>query len=387
MIMTAMIFLGMAAMDIYVPALPQMVSYFTTTPKIINLTLACYTFGIAIGVLFVGELSNRFGRRKLLLYAITTFALTSFIIATLHSIIIVIACRIVQALCNAVFIVVSRLVLKDCLDHREQLSANGLLLTSLVISPAIAPIIGACLLEHYGWQSTFFLLSGLSFVLSLLTYKVVPETHNNILTSFQPITYYINIYRNFLTNRIYLYIVLISSCTTSAYFSFLGISSYLFILHWGFTPESYSLLFLMVAAAYLTGNISMQILNRLGFSIDKIITYGLIATAGGSMVMAVSPLFSTYITIILVISGTFLMRMATALVNPATQIKLLDKFSDNKAQAIGLNFCISFCFNSLAISSVTLFVTKPLLGLILVSDILILLAIICYFITRASSSK
>jgi inner membrane protein involved in colicin E2 resistance len=81
------------------------------------------------------------------------------------------------------------------------------------------------------------------------------------------------------------------------------------------------------------------------------------------------------------------MRMATALVNPATQIKLLDKFSDNKAQAIGLNFCISFCFNSLAISSVTLFVTKPLLGLILVSDILILLAIICYFITRASSSK
>ncbi len=236
-------FLGMAAIDNYIPALPQMVADFATTPKIINLTLSCYTFGIAIGVLFVGELSNRFGRRKPLLISIISFAFTSFIIATVHSILIVILCRIIQSICAATIIVVSRLVLKDCLEPHEQLKANGLLLMALVISPAIAPIIGAYLTHHYGWQSTFILLCGFSLILSWLTYKFIPETNYNLQKSFRRLAYYINIYRQLLGNPTYLCIVLISACTIAAYFSFIGISSYLFIINWGFTPEKYSLLF------------------------------------------------------------------------------------------------------------------------------------------------
>lgn len=373
-------FLGMAAIDIYIPALPQMVTDFATTPNIINLTISCYTFGIAIGVLFVGELSNRFGRQKPLLISIISFALTSFIIATVHSILVVILCRIIQSICAATIVVVSRLVLKDCLNPHEQLKANGMLLMGLVVSPAIAPIIGAYLTHHYRWQSTFILLGILSFVLSGLTYKFVPETNYNLQKSFQRLAYYINIYRQLLGNPTYLCIVLISACTIAAYFSFLGISSYLFILNWGFSPEKYSLLFLFAAGTYLAGNFSMQMLNHFGFSIDRIIAYGLIATVIGLVIMAISPLFSMHTTIILVIIGTFLMRMATALINPATQIKIINQFSDIGAQAIGLSFCIGFSFNSLAISGVTFFVNAPLMGLIFISSGLIFIAVMCFIL-------
>jgi len=378
--MSAMMFLGMAAIDIYIPALPQMVTDFATTPNIINLTISCYTFGIAIGVLFVGELSNRFGRQKPLLISIISFALTSFIIATVHSILVVILCRIIQSICAATIVVVSRLVLKDCLNPHEQLKANGMLLMGLVVSPAIAPIIGAYLTHHYRWQSTFILLGILSFVLSGLTYKFVPETNYNLQKSFQRLAYYINIYRQLLGNPTYLCIVLISACTIAAYFSFLGISSYLFILNWGFSPEKYSLLFLFAAGTYLAGNFSMQMLNHFGFSIDRIIAYGLIATVIGLVIMAISPLFSMHTTIILVIIGTFLMRMATALINPATQIKIINQFSDIGAQAIGLSFCIGFSFNSLAISGVTFFVNAPLMGLIFISSGLIFIAVMCFIL-------
>lgn len=380
-------FLGMAAIDIYIPALPQMVADFATSPNIINLTLSCYTFGIAIGVLFVGEISNRFGRRKPLLISIISFAFTSFMIATVHSILVVIICRIIQSICAATIIVVSRLVLKDCLSPHEQLKANGLLLMALVISPAIAPIIGAYLTHHYGWQSTFILLCGFSFILSGLSFKFIPETNYNLQKSFRRLAYYINIYRHLLGNQTYLYIVLISACTISAYFSFIGISSYLFILNWGFSPEKYSLLFLFAASAYLVGNFSMQILNHFGFSIDRIIAYGLIATVSGLVIIAISPLFSLHTTIILVIIGTFLMRMATALINPATQIKIINQFSDIGAQAIGLSFCIGFSLNSLAISGVTFFIHTPLIGLILVSSILILVAVTCFILQYFTLSR
>ncbi len=371
-------FLAMAAIDIYIPALPQMVNDFASSPRIINLTISCYTFGIAVGVLFVGELSNRFGRRKLLLSSIISFTFTSFIVATVHSILVVILCRIIQSIGAATIIVVSRLVLKDCLNPNEQLKANGLLLMGLVISPAIAPIIGGYLSSHFHWQSTFILLGGISTVLSWLSYKFIPETNYNLQKSFRRLTYYIKIYGGLLSNVTYLSIVLITACSVAAYFSFLSISSYLFILNWRFTPQQYSLLFLVAATAYLAGNFSMQILNRSGISIDKIIAIGIISTVVGLLIMAISPLFRVHTTIILVIIGMFLMRMATALINPATQIKIINQFSDISAQAIGLSFCIGFSLNSLAISSVTLFVHTPLIGLILVSGIFIIITALSF---------
>ena len=159
--MTAMIFLGMAAMDIYIPSLPQMMHEFATTPSIINLTLSCYTGGVAIGVLFVGELSNRYGRRKLLLNANIAFMVSSVMIACIHYLPIIIMCRIIQSFCAATGIIVTRLAIKDCMDPQEQLKASGIILMGLIISPAIAPIIGAYIAKHFSWQISSYFGSGL----------------------------------------------------------------------------------------------------------------------------------------------------------------------------------------------------------------------------------
>lgn len=386
-VMASMVFLGMAATDIYIPSLPQMTKDFLTTANIINLTLSFYTAGIAIGVLFVGELSNRYGRRQLLILSSIGFFITSLIIAAIHFIWLVILCRIIQSFCAAITIIVSRLVLKDCLSQEEQLKANGILLIGLVVSPAIAPIVGAYLSANFGWQSTFIVLSMASAILAYMTFKFIPETNTNLLKQFNHPLYYIRIYLSLLQSKRFISTTLLSGATNGAYFSFIGISSYLFILHWGFTPEHYSLLFLLIALAYLIGNFIMQLLNRRGMQLEQIIQYGMYVTTSGGIIMLISPILPLKITIISVVTGTLLMRLATALINPAVQIKIMNSFSHCSSQAIGLSFCISFGINSIAISSVSIFQNRPLLGLIIVSGTFITISSLSHRYNRQFNSK
>ena len=77
----ALTLLGVSSTDIYISSLPEMVVFFQTTPNLVNLTLSVYTLSMGIAVLFTGVLSNRFGRRKILITGIMIFIVSSFAIA------------------------------------------------------------------------------------------------------------------------------------------------------------------------------------------------------------------------------------------------------------------------------------------------------------------
>ncbi|MBX9867461.1 MAG: MFS transporter, partial [Burkholderiales bacterium] len=128
LLMTMMFFVGVSATDIYIASLPRMVLDFHSSPSVINLTLSSYSLGVAFAVLFVGEISSRYGRRRCLLLGVFCFSVAAFLIALLPSIELIILLRVVQAFGCAVIIIVPRLVLKDCMDEREQITANGILL-------------------------------------------------------------------------------------------------------------------------------------------------------------------------------------------------------------------------------------------------------------------
>jgi DHA1 family bicyclomycin/chloramphenicol resistance-like MFS transporter len=98
---------------------------------------------------------------------------------------LIILLRVVQAFGCAVIIIVPRLVLKDCMDEREQITANGILLMGLIISPAIAPVIGAYLAKFWGWRSCFALSGVFGIILVVWGYFVLPETNRNQLLHFQ----------------------------------------------------------------------------------------------------------------------------------------------------------------------------------------------------------
>lgn len=176
-LLTSLIILALSATDIYVSSLPGMVNYFHSSPKIINLTLGFFMIGLAIGTLFAGILSDRYGRRKSLLIATTAFVLLTLCIGCSSSIVIVIILRLLQGLCSSVFLIVARQIIKDIFPIDEQISATATMATGIILSPALAPVAGAYLSSCLDWRACFFASAALSFFVLIWLYFSLPETN------------------------------------------------------------------------------------------------------------------------------------------------------------------------------------------------------------------
>lgn len=377
--MTALMLLTASSTDIYVPSLPQMVKDFDTIPAIVNLTLSSYNLGIAFGVLFAGELSNRYGRRNTILYGVACFTVASFLIAVMPSIHAIILLRLIQSLGTAVVVIVPRLILKDSMDAREQIRGNGILLMGLMISPALAPVLGAYIAEYFGWRSCFTFSGVFGVLLWIYCWKTTPETNLTQLTNFAGLGNYLQTYFNILRNTNFLALTAVYAGGVGAYYAFLGISSYLYIDHWGFSPTAYSYLFIGLSLAYFSGNILMQRLNRIKLHTVKIIGFGVYSTAIGALIVVISAFLPWKILVIVLVTlGVLFMRAANAIINPTTQVKLMLIFNEQSAAALGLNMCISFTTGALAIWMVTLHPERPFMGMVVISALFVMLCLVVY---------
>lgn len=358
--------LGVSSTDIYISSLPQMTLDFNVSPNLINLTISLYTLTMAVSVLFAGILSNRFGRRRILLLGIASFTIASFLISISTSIYLVILFRIIQALGCACLSIVPRLVLKDTMSAKEQVHATGILVMGIVLSPAIAPSIGALLAQYWGWESCF-VISGIGgIILSVAGYFIVQETNTTPVLRLNKFTSYLGDYFNLLKDSICLYFTILNSFTFALYFVFIGISSYLFIDTYHMSPLVYSYLFIIIALGYFAGNSAMMILNRHHYSQIKIINIGIFSSIIG-LIILLTCLFSAHnklVTIISVTAGVIIMRAASALIIAPAQVKILEHFKERGALALGLSTAAQFACASLAVSLVALFHYSPLYSLL-----------------------
>ena len=214
-------------------------------------------------------------------------------------------------------------------------------------------------------------------------YFILPETNHNRLVRFHPLGYYLQTYIKLLTNRMFLALTGIYASGVAVYFTFIGISSYLYIQHWHMSPQHYSMLYLWLSCAYLSGNQIMQYLNGKNIAADKIIRIGVYSTVFGALIVSSAWFLKLpNLALIIVTAGVFFMRAANALINPPTQIRIMSHFNQDSAQALGLNMCLGFTLSSGAISLVTMFAHQPLLGMVLVSGFFAFLAGILYHFNR-----
>ena len=358
--------LAVSSTDIYISSLPQMTIDFNTSPNLINLTISIYTLTMAVTVLFAGILSNRFGRRKIILVGIISFTIASFLISAANSIYVVILLRVVQAFGCACLAIVTRLVLKDTMSAKEQVHATGILVMGIVLSPAIAPSVGAFLAQHWGWKSCFDLSGIGGIILSIAGYFIVQETNATPVKQLNSFRSYILDYGKLLSDKICVYFTILNSFTFAIYFVFIGISSYLFIDHYQMSPLVYSYLFIIIALGYFAGNSLMMLLNRRHYSQLAIIDLGIYASIVGLIVLLTSLLITTNKigAIIAITMGVIIMRAASALIIAPAQVRILEHFKERGALALGLSTAVQFGCASLAVSLVAIFHQTALLSLV-----------------------
>lgn len=153
------------AMDIYLPVVPAMPGILNTTPEMIQLTLSLYMVMLGVGQVIFGPLSDRIGRRPVLLAGAMFFIVASFGAASSSTVATFVAFRIVQAIGASAMLVATFATVRDVYAKRpEGVVVYGLLSSMLAFVPALGPIAGALIGEFFGWRAIFITLAALALL-------------------------------------------------------------------------------------------------------------------------------------------------------------------------------------------------------------------------------
>lgn len=169
--------LGSMPLHLFLPALPATAQELATSPSIIQLTITLYIAGLAIGQPVYGPLSDRYGRRPMLMAGLVLFVVASIVAAFTTSAAALIAARVFQALGACGGLVLGRSMVRDGTTTERAAGTMATLGMALTIAPAIGPTIGAYLSDWLGWRAVFIALALVGIAMLIITLLTVPETH------------------------------------------------------------------------------------------------------------------------------------------------------------------------------------------------------------------
>ncbi|MGF1702151.1 multidrug effflux MFS transporter [Photobacterium makurazakiensis] len=254
--------------DLYLPALPQMVNVFNTDQAMVNLTLSSYFVTYAVGLLFWGPLSEKFGRKPILLVGLGGYMLASIFCALAGNIEHLIAARVLQAFAGSAVTVVATAIVKDLYDGREREKIMATIMSLVIIAPMVAPVLGAFLLQVASWRMMFVALAIFGAFASVLAlcYKETLETKydGSILRSWGRLGVV-------LKNPKFVALLTIFSITPMAMMAFLAAGSYIYINGFGLTEQQFSYAFAFNALCASFGPTIYMRLSRY-IPVQKIIT-------------------------------------------------------------------------------------------------------------------
>ena len=169
--------LGSLATNIILPAFPQIGAELNVSPRDLALTLSSFFIAFAFGQILVGPLSDRFGRKWLVVGGLATFMIGCLVCALAGDISVLILGRIIQALGACAASVLSRAIARDLFDGEALARALALTMIAMAASPGFSPLIGSALGGLFGWQTIFLGVAAFAAVLAGCYWKMLGETH------------------------------------------------------------------------------------------------------------------------------------------------------------------------------------------------------------------
>ena len=255
---------GPLAIDFYLPSFPALARAFSTDVEHVQLSLAVYFAGLAIGQLAYGPLADRFGRRTPLLIGITLFSLASLACALAPSLEWLIAARFVQALGGCAGMVVSRAVVRDLCDPINSAKVFSQLMLVMGLAPILAPLAGGLLLSTLGWPSIFICLMLFSFICLLAVARWLPDTLAKDAPP-APLSGALGEYKRLLGNLPFLGYALTGGCAIAGMFAYISGSPFVFIELYGIPAEYYGWLFGSNALGFiLMAQVNARLVARSG---------------------------------------------------------------------------------------------------------------------------
>ena len=260
--------MGPLAIDMYLPTMPAIALSLGTDMAAVQRTLSSYFVGLAIGQLIYGTLSDRFGRKKPMLFGLGVFALASVGCAMATSVHALMLLRFLQALGGCAEMVISRAIVRDRFDGREGTRVFASLMLVMGAAPIVAPLMGGFFVAHGGWRTSFWLLAVIACVcFFFVCFNLRESLPRSKRLSHGPLEI-ARVFTSLLGHRHFMAHTLAGSLMLTGLFAYVGSSSFVFIELFHVSPQWFWTLFGANAAGLITcsqinGRLSQRIAPHL----------------------------------------------------------------------------------------------------------------------------
>lgn len=242
LILGAVTALGPLSIDMYLPSLPAIGRELGADTASVQLTATAYFVGLAFGQVMYGPISDRFGRKKPLLFGLALYTIASIGCALAPSIEALIALRALQALGGCAGMVITRAIVRDRFAVDETAKVLSTLVLVMGVAPILAPTLGGKIELWFGWHAIFALLVGFGLLCMLAIHFGIDE----VMRQRSPPLSVNSVAKDYLrivSHRRFMGYALAGGCAQAGMFAYITASPFVFIDYFGLAPDRYGQLF------------------------------------------------------------------------------------------------------------------------------------------------
>jgi DHA1 family bicyclomycin/chloramphenicol resistance-like MFS transporter len=283
-LLAALSAIGPLTTDMYLPSLPDIARQLHASTAQVQFTISAYLIGFAVGQIFYGPVSDRHGRKPVLMAAMALYCVASLACALSTSIEMLIIARTFQALGGSGGIVLARAIVRDIYAGARAGRELSLIGSVMALAPVLAPIAGGLLQTGFGWRAVFFALVAAGLVGAGIVWLLLPETLNTRAAEPVSIASMGRSYRIVVRNPAYLAYLGITSASYAGLFAWISGAAFVLQNLYGLTPFDFGAAFALGSIGYMTGSaLAARIVVR--FGLDGVLGVGGCACAVGGLGM------------------------------------------------------------------------------------------------------
>ena len=356
--------------DTYLPSIPEIAKYFDVNIHKVELSLSIFLIGFAIGQIFGGPISDRYGRRVGSIVGLLGYALFSFLIIFSSSIYELWIYRFLEAFFGGITVVNATAAVRDRFSGQEAAKVFSLIGMVRSLAPLLAPVFGAAIIHFFPWEGIFVFLTIYALIVAFFIYKDLPEsftyTKQNIIES----------YKLVLTHKKAMKSMLVLAISFGAFFIIIAKTSYIYIEYFGIKTD-YFPLFFGINFIILIAMIKVNVTLLKTYQAKNIAKYAtLIQFCVGIIFLLIHKDMNLILTVIIIAS--YMSMMAFIFGNCMSLA--IEHFSKNAGVASGVIGVLQFGLGAL-ISSVALNFEDN--GFFVIAFSITFLSIISFLIIRS----
>ena len=283
-LLAALSAIGPLTTDMYLPSLPDIARHLDASTAQVQLTISSYLIGFAVGQVFYGPVSDRHGRKPVLLAAVALYCAASLACALSTSIEMLIAARALQAVGGSGGIVLARAIVRDLYSGARAGRELSLIGAVMALAPVLAPLAGGALQTAFGWRSAFFALVASGLFGACVVWLLLPETLAARTPEPVSLSSMLKSYRVVARNPAYLAYLALATTSYAGLFAWISGSSFVLQYLYHLSPFAFGVAFALGSLGFMTGtSLAARLVVRSG--LDHTIGLGGCAVSAGGLAM------------------------------------------------------------------------------------------------------